>query len=423
MALSKPTCKVADKDQFIDLLKKASIAEDVVKHMEVALGLESIGDFVKYVREDKADDELEAMIKAMPTATAHVGQQVSRIRQAWITAMSAFTKAASVGTAMLDADLDAPLSEQTAADLKAAWASAYANLEWSIRLSPADALVSRLWRQLQRKLVTAMTIEKVKALVHASMPSNKFQFDMGDARMEVGADKSLVIRNVTQYYFGLRILGHAMAYAGNWDFASQLHKGTQVKMCPLGVNIEYADEALRYAMLWDGAPHVVLQMLRERDIATRSHMVQLMRRDWPQGEALREAMKELKQDWKSASVSHKIKEEDDLAPEPPAPLGRRRSRTPPRERRSGQEKNGKNGGKNGGNGGGNGGNSGGGGSVVKTAGSYQGKQICKRWNDNRGCSSEKSCPSGGKHVCDVLKPNGQPCGSTKHSRQGHKDPR
>ena len=50
---------------------------------------------------------------------------------------------------------------------------------------------------------------------------------------------------------GLRILGHAMAYAGNWDHPSHLHKGTQVKMCPLGVNIEYADEALRYAMLWD----------------------------------------------------------------------------------------------------------------------------------------------------------------------------
>ena len=32
MALSKATCKVADKDQFIDLLKKHSIAEDVIKH-------------------------------------------------------------------------------------------------------------------------------------------------------------------------------------------------------------------------------------------------------------------------------------------------------------------------------------------------------------------------------------------------------
>ena len=90
--------------------------------------------------------------------------------------MSAFTKAANVGSSLLDADLDAPLSDQTAADLKTAWANAYANLEWSIRLSPADTLVSRLWRQLQRKLVTAMAIEKVKALVHASMPSNKIQF-------------------------------------------------------------------------------------------------------------------------------------------------------------------------------------------------------------------------------------------------------
>ena len=417
MALSKPTCKVADKDQLIDLLKKAFIAEDVIKHLEVALGFESVGDFAKCVREAHADDELEKLINAMPTKTAHIGQQVSRIRQAWITAMAAFGKAKDGGTAVLDADLDAPLSDQTATDLKAAWKTTYGDLEWSIRLTPADALVARLWRQLQRKLITAMAIEKVKALVHSSMPSNKFEFAMGDARMEVGAEKSLIIRNVTQYYFGLRILGHGMAYAGNWDFPSVLHPGTQVKMCPLGVNMEYADEALRYAMLWDGPPHVVLQMLRERDIATRSHMVQLMRRDYPQGEALREAMKELKQDWKAASVSHKIKEEDDLAPEIPASVGRRRSRTPPR-RNEGRNQNGNQGGNNG-NGGGKGGNKGGGGSVVKTASTFQGKTICKRYNDNRGCKG-KTCPSGDKHVCDVIKDNGQPCGATKHNRQGHR---
>ena len=412
MALSKPTCKVAEKDQLTDLLKKASIADEVIKHIEVELGYESVADFAKCVREAHADDELEALIKAMPTQPARAQQQISRIRQAWTTAMSAFGKAKEGATAVLDADLDAPLSDQTATDLKAAWEKSYAGLEWSIRLTPADALVARLWRQLQRKLITAMAVEKVKALVHSSMPSNKFEFAMGDARMEVGADKSLVIRNVTQYYFGLRILGHGMAYAGNWDHPSKLYPGTMVKMCPLGVNMEYADEALRYAMLWDGSPHVVLQMLRERDIATRSHMVQLMRRDYPQGEALREAMKELKQDWKSAHVSHKIKEEDDLAPDHPAPVDRRRSRTPPR--RTGQGKNGGQGG-NHGNGGG---KNDGGGSAVRTASTYQGKQICKRYNDNRGCK-DKKCPN--RHVCDVIRPSGQPCGSTKHKRDQHRD--
>ena len=106
-----------------------------------------------------------------------------------------------------------------------------------------------------------------------------------------------------------------------------------------------------------------------------------------------------------------------MAPEVPAPVGRRRSRTPPR-RNEGRNQNGNQGGNNG-NGGGKGGNKGGGGPVVKTASTYQGKTICKRYNDNRG-SKGKTCPSGDKHVCDVIKDNGQPCGSTKHNRQGHR---
>ena len=49
---------------------------------------------------------------------------------------------------------------------------------------------------------------------------------------------------------------------------------------------------------------------------------------------------------------------------------------------------------------------------VKTGMTYQGKQICKRRNDARGCN-DPNCPN--EHRCDVLV-NDKVCGSTQHTR-------
>jgi hypothetical protein len=45
-----------------------------------------------------------------------------------------------------------------------------------------------------------------------------------------------------------------------------------------------------------------------------------------------------------------------------------------------------------------------------------GKEFCKRWNDQRGCTNA-SCPH--LHQCDVRMPNGQACGDPGHNRAGH----
>jgi hypothetical protein len=44
-----------------------------------------------------------------------------------------------------------------------------------------------------------------------------------------------------------------------------------------------------------------------------------------------------------------------------------------------------------------------------------GKKICKKWNDNRGCKGQ----CGFEHVCDVKKDNGQACGLRNHTRLTH----
>lgn len=44
-----------------------------------------------------------------------------------------------------------------------------------------------------------------------------------------------------------------------------------------------------------------------------------------------------------------------------------------------------------------------------------GNEICKAWNDRRGCDKE-CCPAGKEHICDVLREDGEVCGSFDHTR-------
>lgn len=47
-----------------------------------------------------------------------------------------------------------------------------------------------------------------------------------------------------------------------------------------------------------------------------------------------------------------------------------------------------------------------------------GAQVCKRWNDPRGCS--KACPNGKAHVCDVVVAStGRLCARKDHTRAKH----
>jgi hypothetical protein len=46
-----------------------------------------------------------------------------------------------------------------------------------------------------------------------------------------------------------------------------------------------------------------------------------------------------------------------------------------------------------------------------------GKQVCKPFNDPRGCRM-KGCSR--EHACDVLKPNGEVCGNRNHNRLEHR---
>eukprot|EP00973_Karenia_brevis_P028100 3871199-Karenia_brevis.AAC.1 len=56
---------------------------------------------------------------------------------------------------------------------------------------------------------------------------------------------------------------------------------------------------------------------------------------------------------------------------------------------------------------------------AKTVTSINGQDICKRFNDQRGC--KPNCPQGKLHLCDILLASNKACGGT-HTRSQH-DPK
>ena len=188
---------------------------------------------------------------------------------------------------------------------------------------------------------------------------------------------------MVEYYFALRVMANAYAKAGSHEVVSVLSPGSKVIWAPLNTNLDYADMALRYTMCQHLPADMALQWLTDNDDCTRGTMIQHMRNGYPQGEALSEAIREHRQDWKAVA----------RAPTPPSKRQRVGGESPvkvsqpPNQRR-------------------------------ELADTYRGRLICKKRHDQRGCAAnENKCPDRRAHVCDVIKANGEVCGAKDHVRR------
>ena len=157
-------------------------------------------------------------------------------------------------------------------------------------------------------------------------------------------------------------------------------------------SLDYADFALRQSMEFGG--HNV-SWLQSRDLQTRGKFATYIRRGCPGTEALRVALQETYLDWrtrasapespvKSSKRSRDVKEEPSSDEQP-----RKRAKSSAAAVK------------------------------LRTVSTLPGgKNMCKPWVDGRGCPKGSSCPNA--HQCDLLLPNGKPCGG-KHTRANHCD--
>ena len=296
------------KAALSDCFKKSRVSEAMVKFIE-SVGVETLDDFANYVRRDRYEEDLKELQARGPEQLREMdpGQPgalaQSRLRAAYLLAVDLLKRSATKSHDDLAEDPSAPLPQPVRDQLTAAWAQHY-HLQLPVELWPSDALVARVYRELKRGTATVIDVKKCRALIHACTPTERKRHELGEGlQLEVGAADSVQIGSVIDYYWGLRILAYAYAVAGHEQVESQVTVKTKVRNCPLDVNLDYADAALRDCMSLRLPGRSALAWLRSRDTLTRGVMVQLLRQGWPQGEALTRARREEDVAWKSGRLA------------------------------------------------------------------------------------------------------------------------
>ena len=141
----------------------------------------------------------------------------------------------------------------------------------------------------------------------------------------------MAVDSLAEYYICLRTLANAWALAGNYKVESLEKPGTQVLMMPLEAAMNYADRALRMAIIEGEGSR---SWLERKDLLTRGHMCTYLRRGWPAGEALAKALGETHLDWKSPQGSARSDWilQRDPRPRSAHPGGPAERKAPPRDK-------------------------------------------------------------------------------------------
>jgi hypothetical protein len=424
------------RDQMIELIERVidpnkgnsqkAICDAFVKLCDDSL-IDSVPILFGYVDQAKPDEEWWKIIQSVTGLGPDNRLAWSKVKEVW--RASKLLLEEKKDTVLTKEELEAPLDIHITTHLVTCWDNKYGQGSFIISpyLHPSYALMGKIYREFKRNQLTIIKINKVLSLFMHNKPMEDDDKQVAEGLyFRVKQTGEVKIRNVPDYYEGMRILANGYAKAGNYPVVSnQIHK--HVIFAPLDINLNYADMGLRSAFLTSKTPQQRLEWLQELDHLTRGSMCALMLQGWSQGEALTHAIKEHAIEWKISTM--RIPQQ--MVDEP--------------DHGTWQTGKGKGGGKDDGQwidykgkGKGRNGQTGKGGKGTKTNKSgkwdkkgkldaalkhcthFKGRQICKGFNDGR-CKAwkEKDCPNKQAHVCDVKTPQGYACGGN-HPRSAHK---
>ena len=380
---------------------------------------------------DKADAEWWSLLQ-----TGDVKDNLiiwARTKSLWRACQAYVIKDAGTSSLPTSTNTESFLDPVDATELDRAWLHRY-TAPIDVMMMPEDRFKGKVYKEFKSKLPTHIKINKVRSLCMSHKPDDSTSQQLApniELRLKDGGE--VVIRDIHDYFEGLRILSNAYSFCGNYKQLGQDNK--EIDFSPKAVNDDYVNGSYRAANRLDGTEHIKLSWLRGNDHKTRGIMISLMRRGWIQGKALTQARLETAVDWRIGASGHKVVDIDIDDDRPPPKRQRTRARrnrdslrrnnndrrgqqtqrprSPPR--RSTRDSRG---------GGGKGGDKGGKGSnradPVKTGIHHDGKAICKGYNDGRCITKENQCKHKQLHVCDVLANGSKVCGSRSHTRKNHR---
>ena len=242
---------MAQTGEFRRCFADNRLPDELTQWCETVLGIETLSDFCNMVTAQGYELELDTAILSVCDHTKTAANKailLARLRAAWRSARASILRAeARTQQGQSADDLDDPLDAGMQESLLEAWRKRY-NLELAVHMAPSDALLGRVWRELQRGTLTVIAVDKVKSLFASNRPKNDRYIDLGSAKLQIRPeDDSRAAQSVAEYYQRLRVLINAYTVAGTFQIESRANKGSKVIMAPLGVLLDYCDAAFRHA--------------------------------------------------------------------------------------------------------------------------------------------------------------------------------
>ena len=394
-------------------------------------GYTSLADFVNGFSEkpETRDTEYTEMVaKAGVTEKARL--EKSRLKTSWEAAAKALvhaeTKPRQSGSDDPD-DLERPLPEEARKNMDEVWVKTY-SINICEHLLPSGALENKVYRELRKGMLSVTSIAKMRSkLLETATEVNKEELALANGwTMSRDMLPDFVPHTVVDVYWALRILGYAWARGGNYEVPSKVSPGTQVKMISLEVALDYADRALRVTLSNGIHPLEAMEWLIKKDKITRTVMSSLIRKGWPAGEALLQAIVETSMDWavvKGSSVMshHEELAIQDAAEEPDFPQLRGHKLSKMQVRKPTKQGNGKGKGNSKDKGGKSKGSGKIGNMMSQTSKAQGAVKLCGKFNSLKGCTKDENhCPNWCTHACGyVIDKFGNACMSRAHGFRGH----
>jgi hypothetical protein len=357
---------------FTELGAQFSVDEKVIKFLLDEVGVKTLRDFATLF---SSAEDIKAMVELVPDLEPLKRiLQVARLRQAWEGVEEA--QRTAEGHKKIkgdDPDLDLMLPQTDLDDLTECFWRRY-HLNFDSEVMPADALLSRCSRELQRRLLTVRDVWKVQTL-SKELKGEKRTTDLSDGLALVQEAAQPVEKNercLQKYLDLLWTLLLAYGKAGckmredapsdGEPFGSSSIHYVHV---PLDVLMAYHRRAQSFALKLP--PSQALSVLTARDEAERKAWVDKFRQSRDTlGEVIAATFD------KRAGVWIVTPEADESRPSARADFDRPRREAP-----------------------------------------AQNPGFCANWNAG-GCVREGPCPQGLKHRCSVIRPNGSPCNIGGH---------
>ena len=167
------------KDTFGVMCRDFNISDPVRDHI-IAVGMTSLDDFRFYFG---AESEVPVFVAAAGLKDADANLQVSRVRAAWTSLRRAASEREASKSAAASTELDDLLPDELLLDTRSRFWGRY-RMRYPSYVMPSDALMSRCYREVDKRLLSVYCVWRVRSLMHQVTSSKK--------RKRVGTDLYLI---------------------------------------------------------------------------------------------------------------------------------------------------------------------------------------------------------------------------------------